>query len=528
MQLSIPESLCEANQILVEFRVTDNGIGMDEATQARLFAPFTQADSSTTRTYGGTGLGLTISRQLANMMGGEITVQSERGKGSIFSVRLPFKFSAEQVKASEAQSSIAELSCLVAGNSEGLADDLAVYLAHEGVLVERATDLESARIWIAGRSLGQCVVVIDAATANAPPDAFRAAARVPEQDIRFVVITRGQRREPRVEDGLVAVDGNALTRRMLLKAVAIAAGQVEELDRKFNRGDVKEAVTPLSRDEARRQGCLILVAEDNEINQKVMLQQLTLLGKTADIAGNGREALELWQSGDYAILFADLHMPEMDGYQLTAAIRAAEAGGVRMPIIAFTANALKGEIEHCLAVGMDDYLSKPVQLATLKATLEKWLPGLAVPAGATPTQSLPPAKGEVRRGAGQQESQVSTPYLPLALQGGGNIPVDVDVLRKLVGDDDAVIREFLHDFRISAANMTAELRAACAAGQAAAAGALAHKLKSSARSVGALPLGELCAQMEQAGKAGDMKALIALSPGFEQEVARVESFLEEY
>ncbi len=506
-KVSVRALLAESapEQVELEFRVTDNGIGMDEATQARLFTPFTQADSSTTRTYGGTGLGLTISRQLANMMGGEITVQSEPGKGSIFRVRLSFKLSAEQLNINEAPSLIAGLSCLVAGISESLADDLAVYLAHEGVLVERVTDLESAKTWIAGRSRGLCVVVIDTATANTLLDALLAAARARlEQEIRFVAIRRGQRREPRVEEAdLVVVDGNALTRRILLKAVAIAAGQAEEFDRKFKRGDAKEVVTPLSREEARRQGCLILVAEDNEINQKVMLQQLTLLGRTADIAGNGREALEMWQSGHYAILFADLHMPEMDGYELTAAIRAAEAGKVHMPIIAFTANALKGEIEHCLAVGMDDYLSKPVQLVNLKTMLEKWMPDKSVPVETTSTPD---------------SSSVPAQFLP----------VEVNVLKALVGDDEAMIREFLHDFRLSATKIAVELRAACAAGQAEAAGALAHKLKSSARSVGALALGELCAEMEQAGKAGDMKALMALLSRFKLELANVEGFLEGY
>ena len=262
-------------------------------------------------------------------------------------------------------------------------------------------------------------------------------------------------------------------------------------------------------------------------------------------------------------------MPEMDGYELTAAVRAAEKAAnetgtnqPRKPIIAFTANVLKGEAEHCLAVGMDDYLSKPVQLVNLKAMLEKWLPVAAEAASHPPLQgegrspSLPPAGESWREGSkdgGQRESQVSTPSLTLGettshstrlqktaakslvipLQGGGdtprgNIAMDVNVLKKLVGDDEEIIRDFLHDFRLSAAKIAAELRTACAAGQAADAGALAHKLKSSSRSVGALALGELCAEMEQAGKAGDMAALAVLLPRFEQELVNVEGFLEGY
>jgi HPt (histidine-containing phosphotransfer) domain-containing protein len=201
-------------------------------------------------------------------------------------------------------------------------------------------------------------------------------------------------------------------------------------------------------------------------------------------------------------------MPNMDGYELTAAIRAGEAGAAgaagkrRIPIIALTANALKSEAERCRAAGMDDYLSKPARLADLKAVVEKWLPAAA-----------------------ERSPDVPGSPVPQATAAGS---VDVRVLTALVGDDPAVIRELLHDFRVSAAKTAAELKAACESGHAAQAGALAHRLKSSARSVGALALGELCAGMEQAGQDGDAGALAALLPEFEQEMARVEHDLEGY
>jgi CheY-like chemotaxis protein/HPt (histidine-containing phosphotransfer) domain-containing protein len=247
---------------------------------------------------------------------------------------------------------------------------------------------------------------------------------------------------------------------------------------------------------------MILIAEDNEINQQVMLQQLTLLGFAADIASNGREALKLWRSGDYSILFADLHMPEMDGYELTSVIRASENGSRRIPIIAFTANALRGEADHCRAVGMDGYLSKPVQLSNLKEVLEKWLPCSDLELHA---DTVPPAQSDL-----------------------SVMKLDVNVLKRLVGDDDAVVRQFLADFHASAVRMAAALRNACEAGEAAEAGAIAHKLKSSARSVGALRLGDLCAEMEQAGKTADVKALMELLDKFEQELADVEQYLGNY
>jgi CheY-like chemotaxis protein/HPt (histidine-containing phosphotransfer) domain-containing protein len=267
-----------------------------------------------------------------------------------------------------------------------------------------------------------------------------------------------------------------------------------------------EAVVAPSREKALSEGRLILVAEDNDINQKVIRQQLALLGYAADIAGDGREALKRWKSGDYAVLLTDLHMPEMDGYQLTTAIRLAEQGKTRAPIIAFTANALKGEAEHCRTIGMDDYLSKPVQLAHLKAVLQKWLPAIAP---IHPAQPLAPVAAPATSSTAEK-------------------PVEVSILEELVGNDPDVISEFLRDFRTSAARIAADLRAACNAGQTAAAGAAAHKLKSSARSVGARALGELCAEMEQAGKAGDIQALNALLPRFESELTAVNNYIDSF
>ena len=716
-KVSVRAVLAESTpeQVTLEFRVADNGIGMDAATQARLFAPFTQADSTTTRIYGGTGLGLAISRQLANIMGGTIAVLSEPGEGSMFSVRLPFKLLPDGGRDLTRQDELAGLKpdllaglpCLVADGSGSMADDLAAYLEHAGAVVERAEGLAAIQQWIAGRPPGLCVVVIHTEGVHPLLDELRAAARArPNLDVRFVAIKRGGRRQCRVVAAdLVCLDAEVMHRRAFLDAVAIAAGRAKQSAPEDKHGDVK-AKSALSREDARRQGSLILVAEDNEINQKVIRQQFMLLGQTADIANNGREALERWLSGDYAILFTDLHMPAMDGYELTAAIRAAEkadSGKTRIPIIAFTANALKGEAERCIAIGMDDYLSKPVQLVNLKAMLEKWLPVAA--AGHTPdlaapsalpvhdgltiterfvhtleTKAPPRSAGELAQefqiqqielkmqneelrlaqialeesrdrylelyesspigyltltGSGQiaeanltsatlfrmertkllhrrfdrfvapeyrdhwhrlfmsmmkhagaainlalqrgdgsrfnahldcrrEETGQAKPVLHIAitdlsereldgaamsaaltetistprssfapdqslpLSGGGNIVLDVNVLKALIGDDDPMIREFLHDFRISAAKIAEELRTACAAGQAAAAGALAHKLKSSSRSVGALALGELCAAMEQAGRAGDAEALVVLLPKFEMELASVERFLDGY
>jgi len=354
-------------------------------------------------------------------------------------------------------------------------------------------------------------------------------------DVRFAAIERGGRQRCRIAaTNLVGLDAEVMHRLAFLEAVAIAAGRVKQPGREGASGDAKAAPVLPSREEARQQGRLILVAEDNEINRKVILQQLKLIGQAADVASDGREALERWQSGDYGLLLTDLHMPEMDGYELTAAIRAAETRAdkpARIPIIAITANALKGEADHCRAIGMDDYLSKPVQLVNLKAMLEKWLPLVSSDpvAGEATLSGTASDEGVGRALPADEKTSRAEPDLqhPATI---GKIPmnVDVNVLKALIGDDEAMIREFLHDFRLSAAKIAVELRAACAAGETAAAGAHAHKLKSSSRSVGALVLGELCAAMEKAGKGGDADALAVLLPQFERELAGVDGFLEGY
>jgi len=508
-RVSLRVSLVEqrAEQVTVEFRVIDNGIGMDKETQARLFTAFTQADASTTRRFGGTGLGLAIAHNLVTLMDGTITVQSAPDAGSTFIVRLPFTPLPPELDVIEEASKVAELSCIVVGVSGGFADDLATYLKHANASVARAPDLVNAGTQSVGRS-GLLVWIIDAGDERRLLAKIHAArARIP-RDVHLVVvlIERGRRRRIRlVAPDILMVDGNFLHYSTFLKAVAVAAGRASlEAEAGAPASGKLVAVAP-SREEALRQGKLILIAEDYEANQKVIVRQLALLGFAADVAADGRLALERWKSGDYALLLTDLHMPEMDGYQLTQAIRAEEKGKRRIPIIALTANALKGEAEHCHAVGMDDYRSKPAPLAELKSVLSKWLPPVAEPEVDVITLST-------------QSPAVAQPTSVVN-------SLDVSVLKGLVGDDPDTVKEFLHDFRVSAAKIAAELRAAFAAGQTKAVVASAHKLKSSARAVGAFAFGKVCETIEQAGKAGDADVLAVLLPRFETELAGVEDQL---
>ncbi|GEM_PF-4861508 len=485
----------QPDHAVVEFRVSDNGIGMKEDTLARVFTSFTQADASTTRKYGGTGLGLVICKQLASLMGGSITVETKLNVGSTFTVRVPFDLTPVPADTAQSPSEIKGLTCLVVGGHAGLADDLATYLEADTASVVRVPNLAAAREWTPADSSEPAVWVVDVGEDLPGVDELQSAAggRADlDPRVVLVVVGRGQLRSPRAErDDVILVDGNSLNRHTLAKAVAIAAGRASEEPEVASGHHRTIRGTAPSRDEALRQRRLILVAEDNEINQKVIRQQLDLLGYAADMASTGREALKRFQSGRYALLLTDLHMPEMDGYDLTLKIRGAEGGRTRMPIIALTANALRGESERCLAVGMDGYLSKPAPLAALAAMLAKWIPAAD----------------------------------PNAMQALSSVPVQVSVLEALVGTDPQLIGEFLQAFSVSAGQLAAEFTEAYAEQRVHDAAAIAHKLKSSSRAVGALRLADLCAAIEIAGTAGDLPKLNELAPGFETEMAAVTGYL---
>jgi signal transduction histidine kinase/DNA-binding LytR/AlgR family response regulator len=313
----------------VTLKVTDTGIGISADERARLFQPFAQADSSTTRRFGGSGLGLSIVRRLAQLMGGDVAVRSKPGVGSVFTVSLQLRAAPE---------------------------------------------------------------------ASALP-----AAALPK--LRPAMCATGSR---------------------------------------------------------------VLVVDDHPVNRQVMTGLLSLLGLMVDVAVDGVEALSLWQPGRYAVVMADMHMPRMDGYALTREIRVREAaiGAARTPIVAVTANAMRGEEERCLEGGMDAYLAKPVAIARLSATLGRWI-ALVPPVD-------PPAS-----------------------------VVDRPMLRSWLGDDEATLRSLLAEFLNTARQNEREIEAALGSVEISAAVMPAHNLRSGALAVGANALAQAAGAMEAAARMGD-------------------------
>jgi PAS domain S-box-containing protein len=475
----------------VRITVADNGVGIKPEALSKLFRPFTQADSSTTRNYGGTGLGLSICKQLVDMLGGTIDLQSTFGEGSVFTVILPMEV-VDEPDAQPASCDLSGLGCIVVAQDDETTADWRAYLERAGAQVMVAGTLPEAALLAADGTSPDSTVIISNASEPIDLDALRAPFAACPGQVCHVLIMRGYHRRPHQEaDGVVALDGDAMRRGAFLYAVALAAGRVEPLaEEDLEIGPDRPALPTV--EEAAAQGRLILVAEDNEINQKVIRHQLALMGLVCEVASDGLEALNQSRTGRYALLLSDLHMPGLDGHELAARIRSEEGDGKRMPIIAFTANITKGERERCSEAGMDDYLSKPAQLDVFKAMLEKWLATVQV------VDPRPPRS--------EAAASAIAPGLPV---------VDTAVLAQLVGSDPALIAEFLRDYLESSKKTGAEIQAAFAGGDWAAVGALAHRLRSSSRSVGALALGECCEKLELVGTADDVSTIAALLADFE-------------
>ena len=470
-------------QVAIEIRVQDNGIGMDAETQARLFSPFVQGENSTTRRFGGTGLGLSICRRLTDMMGGAITVQSRAGEGSTFFVRLPCDVSPKDEPRRSFDMSGVPVLVFDPAKQEMPRVIIERYLAVTGAQVELIGDAEemSRRAHdLVGQNIS-FVVIIDRHDNLGMAEAVRERIRQEAEAVnpRFVMLMRRGRRGSYLESSdTMIINLDAVRFETFLHAMAFAAGHAspETDDSQLDavRAHASTQADSFISDQ------LILVAEDNETNQKVFAHQIRTLGYCCEIVENGRIALERWRQGQYALLLTDCHMPEMDGYQLAQAIRKEEKTNRPMPIIAITADALKGTKERCLAAGMDDYLPKPIQLNGLQQKLKNWLPEIIA---ALDEEKIAPNASMVIA-----ESQI----------------VDPDALTEVLGcEDKSLFADFYADFLHSGDESITAVCVAYNGKQNQEIGALAHRLKSAARTIGAHALADCCLALEQAGKSAD-------------------------
>ena len=480
----------------LRYTVTDNGIGISDEARARLFTSFTQAENSTTRRFGGTGLGLAICKRLTDLLGGDIAVHSVLGRETTFSVTLPTTPAAAQP--SRRLPDVVGLACVLVDDAAEPDDaaDLGAYLRHAGAVVTVAASAEEG-LHLASQQSSPVVLV------DGSPDDERGGLVSVHDQVRHLRITAGDRRIALlVAPNLVTLDRRFVRERSFLRAIAIAAGRASpEVFHEVPAGPIVElggARTSIA--EARAQGRLILVAEDDEINQRVILRQLELLGYAAEVTSNGVEALQRWRDDRFALLLTDLHMPEMDGYSLARSIRQEEPAGGRFPIIALTANALRGEQTRALAAGMDDYLTKPVELMRLREVLERGFERVGAPEAAAPADDV----------AGAAD---------------GPQVLDVRVLESLVGTDRAVLRTFLTEYRERARQDAEALRAALAEANLPRVASIVHRLKSSSRAVGALVLGDLCADIESAAKRHGSDEVTASLRLFDQALLELERAL---
>lgn len=357
----------------IEFEVSDTGVGISEATQKRLFEKFAQGDVSTARKHGGTGLGLAISRQLVELMGGEIGVRSEPGKGSEFHFTCVF-----------GESGVGHPEPTPVGDLKGL---------RVLVLDDSSTNLqvlrEAMRTWqieVEGRTLGMDALELltESAASGKPYDIVLIDSQMPDLD--GLAIARMIRRKPALAC-LVTVLLTPVARRasaqdevvdaFLTKPVQLAALR-ECLTIVSGRAPTnplpQPAVHPAAVASAiRGKEPLLLIVDDNPVNQRVSSTMLRKLGYRSDVATNGIEAVEASAKREYAAILMDCVLPLMDGFEATAAIRLREGSARHTPIIAMTASAMKGDLERCIAAGMDTYLSKPVKMAKLGEIIAEWI-----------------------------------------------------------------------------------------------------------------------------------------------------------
>ena len=493
-----------AERSLIEFAVIDTGIGIAPEVQGILFKPFTQADTSTTRKFGGTGLGLAICKQLVEQMGGQIGIESVPGLGSAFrfTVWLTQQPAQAQTTPMPRGSLAGRRLCIVDDNATNRRI-LEQYAFQWGLQSATASDGYQA-----------LALLKDAAAREEPFDLAILDLQMPRMDglelgrtitadpvlagTRLVLLTsmgiRGQAEKAK-QAGISAYLNKPVHRSHLYDCLSMivdlpAKSAMDPLEAGAASRPADVLVTRhVLKEAAVAARARILVAEDNIVNQKVAVCQLEKLGYRADIVANGVEAVDAVSRVSYALVLMDCQMPEMDGLEATALIRKREGeqASRRLPIIAMTANAMRGDREKCLAAGMDDYLAKPAKLEQLEAALARWLNGRSTP--------------------GEQNEPV-----PPVGQESAHECVDASVLTELRQLDMScgLLSTLITNFLKDVPNHLAFLQEALRQGDAGALARVAHELNGSSSNLGVRNMRQLCIELQALGKAKELSKAGAL------------------
>ncbi|MEW6238860.1 MAG: response regulator [Candidatus Omnitrophota bacterium] len=489
----------------LHFSIQDTGIGIPSDKLNVVFDKFSQADSSTTRMFGGTGLGLSICKHLVEIMGGSIEVFSELGKGTTFAFSLELPVIKENLETFAEKSGVICDSVLIVDDNEINRRIYSKYLSQWNIRHRAAaTGEEALEILRGAREKHESfeLAIIDRQMPGMDGEALGRAIQADEalRGLRMIMFssTGDKKDEQRMKQlGFESYWNKPVTRSVFFNAIQTAGG----VRKKPESVESQERFAPGEKIRNLR----ILLVEDNKFNQQVALGFLERFGYQADVAEDGREALEKWEKNSYNLVFMDVHMPVMDGYSTTREIRLREKGNRSTVIVAMTANAMKGDREKCLAAGMDDYIAKPMRMREMRSVIEKYYyPSASVERQALRDGLAADESATVRENIKESESAVFVLSEALKCVSG-----NFSRLRKM-------IEIALKDIPIQIQFLTEALEQ----GEREAAERRAHTIKGEAANIGAQQLRWKAQEIEQFAAAGDMisaaKELTALRDEFRQ------------